>query len=128
MITTRRRGLPHLAFLLFLAISSTPSCQMTCTLVGCESGLTVRFTGNVPVGARVTVSSPGQQPATADCPPNLPCPGVFFPRVTWTRVSITIQTSTTTISKDLTLTYHDFKPNGSGCGPTCSVSEVEIAL
>jgi hypothetical protein len=122
------KRLSRLSLLAVFAIGSLTSCQGVCTLVGCESGIRLMFSGNVPVGARVTISSQGQQPVTTDCPPNIPCPGAFFPRIVWSRVTVTVQTSTSAITKDFNLTYHDFKPNGSGCGPTCSVADVEMVL
>jgi hypothetical protein len=122
-------NLGHRTFVLLLALASSSACQMVdCTLIGCDSGLQVLLTGNFPVGARITAAAPGEPLRTVDCPATGPCARAFFPNFTSNRVSITIASSSGVTSRDFTLTYKVFQPNGRDCGPTCSIAEVTFPL
>jgi hypothetical protein len=105
-------------------------CGVTtvCTLIGCDSGLTVRVT-NAPDGplSVVAVVPPSQAQFTATCPLATGCNSVFFSDFTPERVDLTITTTDGTRQVEVTPTYTTSQPNGPHCAPTCRNATVNIA-
>ena len=110
-----------LLFLTPVAAGTLTSC-LGCGDVGCQPGFAVRFSSPIPVGTRVTATSPTAGEQVFDCL-NQPCPGVFFPNYTPAQVSVTVHQENPT-TNNFTPEYRTFRPNGADCDPACQVAEV----
>ena len=116
------------AVALVTLIFNSTSCGMACTLIGCDSGLRVFLTGNVPTGGRVSAAADGLTPRTVDCPANRPCSEMFFRDLTPARVSITVESGGSSITRTFNPSYQTFQPNGKDCDPTCRIANIEVSL
>ena len=106
-------------------------CQSStaCTLIGCESGLTVEVQNAPPGPITVQASVIGASGAvyTATCPGTTGCTNaVFFPAFTPEQARLTITTTAGTRQQDVTPSYTTSQPNGPRCGPTCRNATVRI--
>lgn len=93
-----------------------------CTLIGGESGLTVRVRNVTSPITRIDVSpvAPGGQPAyVADCARLVSgCDhGVFFPEYSAPSAGITVVSAAGTVSGTTRLEYRVSYPNGPNCAP-----------
>jgi hypothetical protein len=102
-----------------------------CTLIGCDTGVTVLFSGAAPTAFEVTLTPAGEAPRVIACE-NVQAGGcgeaVFFEGVTATRADLEIEWDGGSISRALELEYDRFEPNGPGCGPTCFQARVDVAF
>jgi hypothetical protein len=99
-----------------------------CTLVGGQSGLTVKFTNVASAIVRVQVKATGlsEEPAyVAECSLQHPCEsGVFFPNYIADRAYITLVSTTGTVSGEAAPMYQVTYPNGKKCAGKYSRSTV----
>ena len=112
-----------------------PACKLTeaCTLMGCESGLTVHLASMPAAPFRVEVSAhgPGTQPVYVyDCASLTACrQDLFFAGFVAEQAVVTVRvgtaTRTTTFSR---LSYQHFRPNGPDCEPDCLQATVTADL
>jgi hypothetical protein len=114
-----------------LAMSSTVAVGCECTLVPCQNGLEVQLATPATVPFRIEVSSSGGYPGAAyvyECKNLGSCLGdrAFFPDFQPVTATISVITATDTTKTDVRPSYSEYQPNGSRCGPTCTVARVEI--
>lgn len=99
-----------------------------CTLIGCEDGLSVRFS-RPPAGAfRVVATVPGGlavQPI--DCADASTCL-LMFPGLVAGEVTLRLVTAQGTLTQQFQPRYQDVYPNGRRCGPACRQATVTIQL
>jgi hypothetical protein len=93
-----------------------------CTLIGGNSGLTIRVSNVTSSIVRIEVNpyGAGRQPAyVADCAgiQGGCSSGVFFPEYSAPSAAITVVMATDTVSGTILLTYEVTHPNGPGCEP-----------
>ena len=113
-----------------LGLGALSGCA--CTLVGCDSGLTVRLTPLPTEPYRVELLVPGaQEPSYAyecdggsDCPPYIRFPELFPLRV-WVRVTTAGDSRVTEFTN---VDYEKSFPNGRSCGPTCVHATVTVEV
>jgi hypothetical protein len=102
-----------------------------CTLVGCDTGVTVLFSGAVPEAFEVTFTPTGEAPRVVACE-NVHAGGcgeaIFFEGVTASRADLDIRWDGGSISRALELEYERFEPNGPDCDPTCFRTRVDVAF
>jgi hypothetical protein len=100
-----------------------------CTLIFCESGLTVQL-AQAPVGAyRIEVFTPsGGTHHVFDCADPAQCGEARF--VDYMPPSVTIRVTTSAGTREQTTqpTYNTSRPNGPGCGPECKQATVTVPL
>ena len=114
-----------LALLIPALVFTLASCN-ECTTVGCDSGLEVRFSSAIPVGASVTASSQQYGARTVNCSSSGPCSTVFFIDFLPTEVSVTVDLPTGSHTTEFSPEYRTFQPNGEDCGPTCRATAVQM--
>lgn len=114
------------AFAVVLLSGCSP--VLTCTLIGCDNGLSVEFS-SPPAGAyRVEAVVAGAAPAVVECGAGQTCPPMFFPGVEAERVTIRVTTAAGTRSQEFTPRYEDLYPNGRDCGAVCQQARVMFQL
>jgi hypothetical protein len=118
-----RRGQMRRFLPLVMALAAL-SCTISsvCTLIGCNSGLTVQIQ-NAPTGPLSVVAVDVQSPAsqyTASCPGDTGCTNQVFFR-DFTPGSVNLMVTTTAGTRQITVapTYETSRPNGPNCAPTC---------
>ncbi len=112
--------------MLLLAMLSSCSAifESGCTLIGCESGVTVHLIVHPTAAFRVEVfaRSPDQQPAYVfDCPNANQCgQDIFFPGLVADHLFVRVWVGTSSRITEITqVEYHSSRPNGSDCPPDC---------
>ena len=119
------------SIILIAAVLTLVGCEFStvCTLIGCDSGLTVQVqnahAGPITIQARVSGDS--TQAHTMSCTPSTCGNSAFFRDFTPTAVQLVISTSAGTRTQDVTPTYVTSQPNGKGCSPTCRNARVTVA-
>ena len=100
-----------------------------CTLIGCESGLSVELTGSLGVPFRVEVTTEGSPlRMVRECPTAADCQRIFFADYTPSSPVIRVITGSDTTTVRRTVEYARHEPNGPGCGPICRVGVVPVDL
>ena len=99
---------------------------LTCTLIGCASGLSVRAPAAATLPFTVIAREPGGATRTAQCTQSAPCLGVMFTDFQPTAVNIEVIWATGSARKDFRPTYTRSAPNGEGCGPVCFQATVSV--
>jgi hypothetical protein len=116
--------------LMALAVAAACDRAIDCTLIGCESGLTVVI-DNAPPGpftVQGTAAGAAGVVRTGGCPDTSGCTGtVFLPAFTPGRAQLTVTTSAGTRQHEVTPAYATTRPNGPRCGPTCRNATVRVA-
>jgi hypothetical protein len=117
--------------LLFSATAALLSGCMpitSCTLIGCDDGLAVRF-NRPPVGAfRVEATVPNDPTVAAiDCADAATCM-VRFPDLVAEQVTLRLITSQGTVTQQFQPRYENEYPNGRSCGPACRQATVTFQL
>jgi hypothetical protein len=99
-----------------------------CTLIGCEDGLSVRFS-RPPAGAfRVEATVPNDPAVLAiDCTDAASCP-LMFPDLVAERVTLRLTTAEGTITQQFQPRYENVYPNGRACGGACRQATVTLQL
>jgi hypothetical protein len=120
---------------LLAVLAFAGSCRepiRVCSLVGCESGLTVHL-ASLPSGPfRVEVRPSGAYDVVYvfECTSSANCrQEIFFAGLVSTHVEITVKTgigSRTTESQFLTYTH--FQPNGPECEPDCQRADMTVPV
>lgn len=121
-----------------VAVAATTSCDSpleVCTLIGCDSGLTVQLS-SLPVGeftVEVLGESPGLHPPAYryECVPGAqPCSArILFPGLYLENPYVRITTAVGTVvhfAEDVT--YRTSYPNGRQCGPECRTATVTVDI
>ncbi len=121
-----------------LALLTATGCGVigpgdSCTLIGCNSGLTVHLSAK-PTGAykvEVFAVSPNQQPAYVyECSTASNCQqDIFFAGLIVSHPFVRITTSTGTKTVEIaTMNYVTSRPNGPGCDPECRQATVNVDI
>jgi hypothetical protein len=99
-----------------------------CTLIGCDNGLSVRFS-RPPAGAfRVEATVPHDPTVLAiDCPDATSCL-LMFPDLVAEQVTLRLIMAQGTLTQQFQPRYENVYPNGRGCGPACRQATVTIQL
>jgi hypothetical protein len=100
----------------------------TCTLIGCDDGLSVRFS-RPPAGAfRLEATVPSDPTVQAiDCTDASTCL-LMFPDLVAEQVTLRLITAQGTVTQQVQPRYEDVYPNGRGCGPACRQATVTFQL
>lgn len=112
-----------------LLASCNPLAQ-SCTLIGCENGVTVRF-ATEPAGAfRVEAWSELRvAPQVFECAAAESCPSAFFPGFQGHDVVVRVITAERTRTQEFTgVQYEPQYPNGPDCGAVCEQASVTVQL
>lgn len=101
-----------------------------CTLIGCESGLSVELVGDVPEEYTISVEPADGGPSrTVECGPESACgAAVFFADFTPDSVRVTVEADGTTTSEPFKPSYELVRPNGPDCPPECRQATVVVEL
>ena len=102
----------------------------TCTLIGCDSGLSVQL-AQVPAGAyRIEVfSGSGGAHYVFECANAAQCgTAAFFADYTPASVTIRVTTAAGTREQTAQPAYSTNRPNGPDCEPTCTQAAVTVAF
>ena len=123
----RTIGIAMLAGALVGCSPSTPPSQ-ACTLIGCDSGLTV-VVDPTPAGSfRVEADAPGDSTRAVECSAQQPCAnGAFFRDFTPESATIRVIVSSDTTTRSVTPVYEALQPNGPQCPPTCRQATVTVS-
>jgi hypothetical protein len=110
-----------------------PRGDKVCTLIGCDSGLTVHLNAKPAGTYRVEVfaHAPDQQPAYVyECTTAASCQqDIFFTDLIVDHPFIRITTKTgTKLVEFPTVTYVDSYPNGRDCGPPCRNARLNMDI
>jgi hypothetical protein len=115
---------------LIWALAVILSCSdpgRVCTLIGCQSGLTVALTSQ-PAGAySVEVYTTGDGPRFVhQCSGTGTCQ-IFFPSFTPSHVFVDVVVGSATATHERNVTYTVSRPNGPGCDPECRQATVTVS-
>lgn len=100
-----------------------------CTLIGCDSQLTVAFATAPTSPWRVDVVAQNGATASFDCPDLSRCgPSASFRDFLPAHATVTVSYGGRTRSTTVTPSYSQVQPNGEGCGPTCTQATVTVPL
>lgn len=113
------------AAVVFGSCSQPPPPAQVCTLIGCESGLSV-VVDPAPQGDYTVIAEEGATTRTVECVQN-GCPdGAFFADFTPETVRIRVIAGNDTTEQTVTPEYETMQPNGPECPPTCRRATVTI--
>jgi hypothetical protein len=104
-----------------------------CTLIGCNSGLTVHLNAK-PAGTfkvEVFAQSPNQQPVYVyECSNAASCPqDIFYSGLIVSHAYVRVTTSTGTKTVEIpAVNYVTSRPNGPGCDPECRQATVNVDI
>jgi hypothetical protein len=118
----------YLAGLALLA--GCTSLSDVCTLIGCNSGLTVSL-AQAPVGGYTieVFAQAGGPHFTFECASAAQCgTAAEFKDFTPDQATIRVTTAAGTREQTVQPTYSQNQPNGPSCGPTCRQASVTVAL
>jgi len=109
---------------LLLLGNATGGCGVGCTLIGCDSGLTVRLQPTPTVPYRVEVASGGTGTRNVfRCDKPGACSDAIYPNFFPTRAVVEVITSTDTVRREFAnIRYDKVQPNGGNCDPTCRIA------
>ncbi len=98
-----------------------------CTLIGCESGLTLIMEG-APTPVTLQVRLPDGTVLDRQCLPQACALGTLFHGVKAPSVEISVTIDGHTETLTTSLTYEHYHPNGEDCGDPCLVTSVHLKL
>jgi hypothetical protein len=115
-----------------LLAGCTGGINGACTLIGCQSGLTVNL-AQAPAGSySIEVFTPSSQNGAHyvfQCASAASCgTTAFFAEFTPASVVVRITTETGGREEYVTPSYQKSRPNGPNCGPECIQATVTVAL
>lgn len=129
-MSTSRRALSHWAAaclaLPLLACQEPP--QAACTLIGCDSGVTVQLSTlpAVPFSVELT-AFPGGESTLKQCTADGACSAtLFFEGVRADSVSIKVTSGTGETITGVKPAYSVTRPNGPQCDPECRQASVSV--
>lgn len=111
-----------------LACSEDDTTGLSCTDIGCESGLYVELEGLEADSAEISVQVLDVAPWTIGCDRELCTVGVFFPHFTPDHAVITVRVGDQEVVQEVRPSYSALRPNGPDCEPTCWVARVDISV
>jgi hypothetical protein len=113
---------------LLAAVSSCSFMTESCTLIGCESGLTVHLQGAPQGPWSITVSSQGTT-FGKDCAAGGNCGGMmFFENFLHDLVTVTVERNGSSVTyQNLAPTKTTVQPNGPRCAPTCNQHSLTVS-
>jgi hypothetical protein len=101
----------------------------SCTLIGCSSGIRLTFDSTPPAGTIVELEATSGFPWRVECGVDWNCEfDLRFDDFMPDHVTVRVVTPTGEVSQFLSPDYRDHQPNGRGCGPTCRIATIELAL
>ena len=122
----------HFVLSTALLLATSGCINGACTLIGCSSGLRVRFLTPPTAPYRIEATSGLPQGAVYvfECVNLAMCNGDSILLTDYLPPSATIKviTAAGTTTTDVTPEYSKFQPNGSRCGPTCTVATVQVSF
>lgn len=120
----------QVAAFVLLGMSSACGAIAACTLIGCSDMLIVEFDTTAPASFRMEVTSALGTVVSIDCPGSVGCRpnGAQFADFTPGTSTVKVITAAGTTSSSVTPEYHNFKPNGEHCGPTCRIATVKATF
>jgi hypothetical protein len=100
-----------------------------CTLIGCDSQLTVAL-ASAPTGPwRIDVVGKFGESVAFDCPDSSRCgTSASFRNFIPARATVTVTYGGRTGSSEVTPSYAQVQPNGKDCGPICTQATVTVPL
>lgn len=108
------------------ACSQPPPPSQVCTLIGCESGLSV-VVEPTPQGSYTVIAEAGDTTRTVECTAQRQCAeGAFFSDFTPTNATIRVIAGSDTTEQAVTPVYDTAQPNGPECPPTCRQGSVTV--
>lgn len=110
-----------------VALFALSACE-ACTLIGCDSGLEVRFSSAISASTTVTAFSEADGERTVTCASSAPCTEVFFKNFTPSDVTVTVDLPSGSRTLNFAPEYSTFRPNGESCDPACRTAEIEMTL
>jgi hypothetical protein len=120
----------HFVLATAIALVGSGCIDTACTLIGCSSGLRVKFLTppSAPYRIEATSGLPQGQVYVFECV-NLSMCGAdsilltdYLPPSATIKVITAAGTTTTAVTPE----YSNFQPNGSRCGPTCTSATVQV--
>ena len=105
----------------------SPIDDRACTLIGCQSGLTLELEGAIDDHYTITATADGEQVRFVSCSEAGPC-SLFFQDFTPSAVTITYESGGRTVEETFTPEYVRSQPNGQGCPPVCFNATVVLDL
>jgi hypothetical protein len=137
MLRFRVAGVPAFPWLrplaLVAAVAGLSGCNSlgprSCTLIGCQNGLTVQLSAmpSAPFRVELRATSATAQPVYVyDCSNSAACgQGAFFPDFSGDHAFVTVVTSAGTRTTEITrIEYRVSRPNGPDCPPACRQATV----
>ncbi len=116
-----------LSFGWFLLLCACSAFDLeACTLIGCDSGLTIVVEGLGGRTARVEAAAPGSPPRVFECAAGTEC-RVFLAGFQPREVTVRVVTGDQTAVETAQLVYTARRPNGPDC-PACEQGEVRIVV
>ena len=115
---------------LSLLAGGTSACGMGCSLVGCDSGLTVRVQPVPTVPYSVEAVAPGTNTRYVfRCSTPGQCADAFFRDYLPTRAFIDVVAGADTVHREFTTVKYDKRqPNGEDCDPTCRNAYLTVLI
>ena len=112
-----------------LVAGCNPFAPQFCTLIGCDSGLTIGFDRDLPPGSIVTLDT-GGTPVTVECGgAATPCgASLFIEGLRAESVTVRVETPTGTVEEFFQPRYSRSRPTGEDCEPECWNARIEIFL
>jgi hypothetical protein len=113
-----------------MLLASCNPITTTCTLIGCENGLLVRFSGVPTGGYRVEAWSELRvAPQVFECAAGQTCPPAFFPGFAGEDVVVRVTTDAVVRTQEFPdVDYEPLYPNGRRCGASCEQASVTFQL
>ena len=129
--TTGFRGMRrHFVLIAAVLLTASACIDSACTLIGCSSGLRIQFASPPTTAYRIEATSGfAQGPKYVfDCPNVAMCnaPTIQLNDYLPPTVTINVITAAGTTTTEVNPEYSKFQPNGSRCGPTCTVATVQV--
>lgn len=127
-IGRRRRAATSI---ILVALAGCGVLDPSCTLIGCASGLILRFSTPPTSAYRIEVTSPGSSAKVVlECPASMGCIGDEAMLVDYLPdfATVTIITATATATTQVKPVYSETSPNGERCGPTCRQATVTVTM
>jgi hypothetical protein len=120
----------HLVLITAILLVTSGCIDTACTLIGCSSGLRVKFLTppSGPYRIEATSGLPLGATYVFECANLSMCIGDSILLTDYLPPSATIKviTASGTTTTQVTPEYSKFQPNGSRCGPTCTVGLVQV--
>ena len=107
--------------------AQSPPPSEVCTLIGCDSGLTVVVEPGPSGEYTVRAETSGDSARTVQCTAMQPCAGgAFFRDFTPERATIQVIAGGDTTVQAVAPSYETLQPNGAECPPTCRRATVTV--